>query len=342
MIDSDLALSRLCWLWAAMNAIISLVAIGLGQPLTAPLQCRVPVAAKGDIKGGPPLVHTFELTHRGSGMLTITKLEAGCGCIRRTLSQAALKPGETAKLTVEINTLTQPDGPNRWPVVVGYATADGVRGELALAVGATISRQVIVNPPQIAFSTSGEATQAIAVTDRRRKGLTIVKAVSSSPHLTAAIGKGELQANGNRTQSIALRLAAATPAGHRDEMLVLQTDDPEYPEFRVPVRVLKKAAGAVSAAPEAVAVRFAAGQDAVSTLVQLRAPDGKKVRIAAAESDAASVTVKYSSAAAAVATVRISVGSSAKDGSGFVKLHLAEPKEQVVLVPVSWSSGKRP
>ncbi|HXD87030.1 MAG TPA: hypothetical protein VN641_11080, partial [Urbifossiella sp.] len=192
------------------------------------------------------------------------------------------------------------------------------------------------------FSTSSEATQSIAVTDRRGKNLTIVKAVSSSPHLTATIGKGELQANGNRTQSIALQLAATAPAGHRDELLVLQTDDPDYPEFRVPVRVLKKAAGAVNAAPEAVAVRFAAAQDAVSTLVQLRAPDGKKIRIAAAESDIAAVTVKYSAAAAAAATVRITVASSAKDGSGFVKLHLAEPTEQDVLVPVSWSSGKRP
>ena len=64
--------------------------------------------------------------------------------------------------------------------------------------------------------------------------------------------------------------------GHRDEAVVLLTDDPAYPELRVPVRVLKRAGGGVRVAPESISLRFAPGQSELSTLVQLRAADGKR------------------------------------------------------------------
>ena len=324
-----------------MNAILTFLALGLASPLAA-LHCPNPIVSKGDIKGGPPLAQAFELTHRGSGTLTITKVEAGCGCVHRTLSATVLKPGETAKLTLEVNTLTQPDGPNRWQAIVSYSV-DQQPAELVLAVTAKLSRQVSVNPPQVGFSTATEATQTLIVTDRRRKTLTVVKATGSSPHLTASIAAPTLEANGTATQKIALKLSADAPAGHRDEVIVLQTDDPEYPEFRVPIRVLKKAPGIVSASPEEVAVRFAAGQEEVSSLLQLRAPEGKNIRIESATSEFPVVSTKFSTEAGPVATVRINVGGDAvlQSGSTVVRIRLAEPAGQVVLVPVSWTAGMK-
>lgn len=332
-----------------MNTLLVLVALGLGNPpAPAALHCPAPVAAKGDVKGGPSLTHTFELTHRGpAGTVTITKVEAGCGCLRRTLTAGVLQPGETAKLTLEVNTLTQPDGPNRWQVAVSYTldqpgTPPATQtGEVLLVVTANLSRDVIVQPPQVAFSTTGEANQTITITDRRGKPLTVLKVATTSPHLTAELGQPSAAAGGTRTQAIALKLAADAPPGHRDETLVLLTDDPAYPEFRVPVRVLKRAAGAVTAAPAEVAVRIGPGQQEVSALVQLRAADGKPVRIEAAESDFPGVTVKHSTNTGPVATVRITVGSATGPGSCRVRVRLAEPAGQEVVVPVSWTgSGK--
>ncbi len=49
-------------------------------------------------------------------------------------------------------------------------------------------------------------------------------------------------------QEVVVKLAAAAPAGHRDETVVLLTDDPLYPELRVPVRVTKRAKAAVRVA----------------------------------------------------------------------------------------------
>ena len=52
-----------------------------------------------------------------------------------------------------------------------------------LQITATLSREIAVTPPQVAFSTAGEASQALVVTDARAKPLTVLKAASSSPHL---------------------------------------------------------------------------------------------------------------------------------------------------------------
>jgi hypothetical protein len=331
-----------------MNTLILALAVAVGNPPAAPLGCQTPTAAKGEVRGGPPLTHTFELAHRGTaGTLTILKVEAGCGCLRQVLRGGALQPGDTTTLLIEVNTLTQPDGPNRWQVAVGYKLeAPGMppqAGELLLQITATLSREVSVVPPQLGFSTSGAASQVLTVTDSRGKPLNVLKAAASTPHLVVEIGPRQAGAGKATTQAVTVKLAADAPAGHRDEAVVLLTDDPAYPEFRVPVRVLKRAAGAVAAAPESVAVRFAAGQTEVSTLVQLRAADGKAVAVTGAESDHPGVTLKWSPGSRTAATVRVTVTEQAASqaGSCTVRVKLSEPTPQEVVIPVAWTAAKK-
>lgn len=321
-----------------MNAVLLFVAFGFGEPPA--LVCPSAAAAKGEVRGGPPLVHSFELTNRSAHVIRITRVEASCGCVKRTLTAESLKPGQTATLSVEVNTLTQPDGANQWRTIVSYTSEDPAQttGELVLGVSANLIREVTVTPAQLAFSTTTDAGQTLKIVDRRGKPLSIVKATSTSPQLTATIGA---PAGGNQT--IQVKLSSDAPAGQREEMLILQSDDPAYPEFRVPVRVNKRAPGQVTAAPEEVNVKLGPGQEEVSALIQLRAPDGKTIRIESAESDFSAAGVKHSSQAGPVATVRITVGGVAASlpGSCKVKVRLAEPAGQEVIVPVSWTSGAR-
>jgi hypothetical protein len=326
-----------------MNTLICLLAAGVGNPPPAPLHCPAPVAAKGAVRGGPALAHTFELSHRGAaGTVTITAVEAGCGCLRQALGAGVLRPGEATNLTLEVNTLTQPDGPNRWQVVVGYRVdVPGEQprpGELLLQITADLSREVAVSPPQLAFSTAGAAAQTLTLTDSRASPLRVVKAAASSPHLTTEIGP----AGKPGTQTVTVRVAADAPVGHRDEVVVLLTDDPAYPELRVPVRVLKRAAGAVTAAPEAVVLRLPAGETEASALVQLRSPDGKPVAVSGVEADHPAVTARWSPGSGPVATVRVTATTSPanRTGTAKVRVKLAEPAGQEVVVPVSWSAAK--
>jgi hypothetical protein len=324
-----------------MNTLIFLLAAGIGNPPGGPLHCPAAVAAKGEVKGGPALSHTFELTHRGGGTLTITRVEAGCGCLRQSLSNAVLTPGEMARLTLEVNTLTQPDGPNRWQIAVGYKVeAPGVppqTGELSLLITATLSRDVKVTPPQLGFSTTGTAAQKLIVNDRRDKPLTVLKATTSSPFLTAEVGP---RATG-KGQAIEVKLLPDAPAGHRDESVVLLTDDPEYPELRIPVRVLKRAAGTIRVTPESISVRFAPGQTEISTLVQLRAADGKTIEVSGVESDLPGVTARHSSRAGSVTVVRVTVTDSQQSGSCKVRVKMSQPAGQELVIPVAWTRAMK-
>ena len=323
-----------------MNALLLLGTVALANPPERPLQCPAPFATRGDVKGGPPLVQAFDLTHRGSeGTITITKIESGCGCLRRSLTAGLLQPGETTRLALEINTLTQPDGPNRWQAVVSYSHdipgKEPRKGELLVVITANLSREVSIAPAQIGFSTTGEATQELTITDRRDKPLTVLRAAGSSPHLTAEIGPPAAGENGTRVQKVRIKLAADAPPGHRDEAVVLLTDDAAYPEFRIPVRVLKRVAGGVQATPQSVAVRLAAGQSEVSTLVQLRGADGKPIAIESATSDNPAVAVKWSPGSHRVAALRVTV-TAAKPGECMVRVRFAEPAGEEVEIPVSW------
>jgi hypothetical protein len=327
-----------------MNTVLCILAAGLGNPPAAPLYCPAPVAAKGEVKAGPALVHTFHLTHSGGpGLLTITRVEAGCGCLRRVLPCEVLRPGESTTLTIEVNTLTQPDGPNRWPIAVSYRheppAAPPSTGEIILAISASLSRDVTVSPPQVGFSSTGAASQVLTVKDSRSRPLTVLRATSSSPHLAVEIGRHEP----GQPQAVTVKLSADMPPGHRDEYVVLLTDDPDYPEFRVPVRVLKRPAGGVTASPDALALRLAPGQAEASALIQLRANDGKPIALASAESDLPGVTVKYSTGSGPVAVVRVTVTEAAasQPGNCTVRIQLAEPAGQQVLVPVLWTGGKK-
>ncbi len=330
-----------------MNTLILLSALACGQPpAPAAFHAPAPLAAKGELKAGPPLVHTFDLVHAGTGTVTITKIEAGCGCLRQTLGTTALQPGEKTTLALEVNTLTQPDGPNRWQATVTYKIeapgAPARTGELLLQITATLSREIAVTPPQVAFSTTGEARHELVVTDTRGKPLTVTKATTSSPHLSADVGPVTDAAPGRpRAQKVTIKLSAAAPAAHRDEIVVLYTDDADCPELQVPVRVLKRAAAAVTAEPAEVKLLLAAGQTEGSRNVLLRTPNGKAVSVAGTECDMPGVQVKYATNGPfATVTIKVPEAVAAQPGRCTVRVRLNEPGGEVT-IPVSWSGTKK-
>ena len=68
----------------------------------------------------------------------------------------------------------------------------------------------------------------LVVTDKRAKPLTVLKAASSAAHLTVEVG-AVVGAGAARAQSVTIKLGATAPAGHRDETVVLYTDDADCP-----------------------------------------------------------------------------------------------------------------
>lgn len=318
---------------------LALAALGPAADVPAPLQATAASVDLGEVKSGPAHSHTFELKNAGTAALTVRDVLAGCGCSKVELSARELKPGDTAKLTVTTNTLTQPEGAVTWPIGVVYRTqVDGQSfdGRLELKLTAKMVREVSVTPPLLAVSTAGGVTQTLKMEDRRAKPLTVTKAECSSKEITAEV-KAAKTADGRTTQEVVVTVGEGLAVGTHAETVTLRTDDPTCPLLEVPVRVHKRAADGVTATPAAASVRFATSQAEASGLVQLRG-GGKQVSIKSVECSTPGVTVKFSEDPGPVATVRVVVTAAKAGASGTaeVTVTLTEPTATKIVIPVTW------
>ena len=323
-----------------MNALL-LPLIFLALPASGSLTAPAPSADKGEVKSGPPLKHQFDLKHSGErGVITITGVTSACGCSKWDAAPKTLKPGEIAKLSVVINTLTQPEGPATWKSSVKYTLdSEATAHEFDLTVTAKIVREIAVEPPILAISIGGdtERTESLRVNVVGASvGLRITKAQCTNPKIK--VNLSSFSGNNRFTsEGVSVTLPADLPTGSHDDIITLTTTDPACPELKIPLKIAKRAAGDVSVSPDTATVRFAKGQTEASTLVQLRA-GGKPISIGKVECKQDGVTVKFSEGSGPVATARIAVNLAKAGalGQADVILHLNEPAGGVVVLPVSW------
>jgi len=79
-------------------------AICLAQTPSQPrLNLPEPSYDFGKIPPGQKVTHRFKATNTGTAPLTITHLNAGCGCTSTVLGQSTLAPGESTELEVSFN-----------------------------------------------------------------------------------------------------------------------------------------------------------------------------------------------------------------------------------------------
>lgn len=97
---------------ASMNTILAVLIASVAAPPA--LSVDSAKVDRGEVRGGPILKQAFRITNRAAETVAIAGLDSGCGCLRRSVSKNELKPGESADVSMDVNTLTQPDGPQTW------------------------------------------------------------------------------------------------------------------------------------------------------------------------------------------------------------------------------------
>ena len=322
-----------------MTPILLLAAVLGADP--AALTIEAPVVDLGERAANKPLVHVFRLKNTGASLLTITDVTGVCGCVRQQLGSRVLKPGDTTDLTLGINLLTQPEGPNSWKLAVRYK-ADGdppTTGERVVQVVAKVKKDVSVEPVAIMLSAERAITGALTVFDRRGKPLTVTAVRVGLKDVKAEI-KRVVDADGKRSQKIELTVTDACPVGQYADEVCIDTDDPEYRELRIPLRVVKKApATGVAAVPGSATLRFAKDQATASALVRLRDADDREVVVEKAESDDAAVTCKWAAGPGHMATLRVRVDLSQARAAGVavVTVKLKGLTAETIRIPVSWT-----
>ncbi len=307
----------------------------------SPLAVDVPSVDRGELTANKPLVQVFRLKNTGAATLTITEVTGACGCLRQQLTEKTIEPGKISELTLGINLLTQPEGTNTWKLLVRYQVASEppVTGERVLEIKATVRKDVNIEPVALMLLTEKEITGTLTVTDRRGKPLTVTGVRVGIKDVRTEL-KPAVDAGGKRTQRIELTVADACPTGQYADEVCIDTDDPEFRELRIRMRVIKKAAATgVQAVPASATLRFAKEQSTASSLVRLRDAGGKEVVVEKAESDHPAIACKWAAGPGAMATLRVTVDLSKARAAGVavVSVKLKGPKPETILIPVSWT-----
>jgi len=294
--------------------------------IAPPLVAERDVIDRGDVRVGPPLVETFRLTNTSAGPIVVTNVSSTCGCLAPKLAQHLVAPGATTTLSIEINTLSQPAGPVNWTTRITYRAGD-LSGELTCTLKANLTAEVRVEPAAVAFHVKQARSVTLTVTDTRPKPFRITAVGTSSPYLTAELQPAR---DDPHVRHIRLTAAAAGPPGAFTAAAWLTTDDPLYPQIRVPVNVVTPAKQRVAAAPSSV------GLSSGSVLVQLRDREGQPVVVDRVEAPA-SLNAKWAPGPGVMATLRVSRAAVAWDRKAVVselRVHFREPAGEVISIPV--------
>ena len=317
-----------------------LLALSLAAP-PPPLSAPDAVADRGAVRTGPPLVHAFAVTNASGAPVHLLGVGTPCGCIAPALSREELRPGESATVTLALNTLTPAAGRQTWRGAVRYAAhrpgEAPALGQLAWALSAELVREVALTPPALALTAAGGAPVSVGVvlTDSRARPLAVKGVACTSPHLSVAVGVAADSPAGRRV-ALTVTAAPGLPEGEFAEAVVIHTDDPACPELRLPVALSKRPKAAAVASPASADLVVEAGRESASVLVQVRSPAGRALKLASAASDDPRVAVS-AAASGRLVTLRVTATPGTEPaGRAAVTVTLTDPPGAVV-VPVSWS-----
>jgi hypothetical protein len=301
----------------------------------AELRLPTPRIDLGEVRAGPSLVQRFPLVNDGPQALEITEAKASCGCLKPRLSKQVLNPGEQSWVEVEVNTLSQPAGPNAWRVDLKYRIGDQ-QAKAAVLITATLSKELSVEPAALTISTDQAIMHEICVTDLRVRPLTVTAVSASSPHLYVTLQPPCRDPQGHQVRIIKLEVAADYPEGRHDEVISLYTDDPAYAELKVNATISKRARQRIAATPAEVTLSAPAGEPLPSRIVLIRDSENQKVVIEQVTADDPGIVCRWAQGPDNMATVRIQADAARlATASGKVQVHVSSPAEQVVTIPVS-------
>lgn len=273
----------------------------------------------GQIGAGIPVAHTFKLTNRGSALLSINKLTAGCGCTSTLLGKGLLAAGESTELEVTFNPAGLQGLIQR---SVTVESNDPVHPNLVLSFTATVLDPVVVASDTTLF-------QDLRPDDRRKasvrlhgttgRPISILNvALSEAPWLGVATRQEGEDAFVD-LELVARRLPPGVLFG--TDTVDVQVSNPV--ESMVKLKVRWEQLGPVIATPERVSWVAEAGKP-LSTKVLLEHRDHQPFRILSSRATHSFLhaTVLGPGAAAARQSIRVDLDAGVQPGPFDEKLYL--------------------
>jgi hypothetical protein len=316
---------------------ILLLFLGLPEAeAQADLHCDSPVFNAGEARSGVPLRHRFVFVNVGPGVVQVSDVRTSCGCLTPRLGQRRYGPGEEGSLLLEVNTLTQPEGPHSWSAQVRYESGGHSR-ELSFLLYARVRTEVSVQPAALVLYTDTGIGHELTLSERRPRPLTVTAVETGRPEIRGLVEEPRPDGAGRWVRAVRLEVLPGCPEGRHEGMLSLYTSDPDYPELRVPLTVVKRPRNQVSATPGTVVLSGTAGQPLPARIVLLGSADDQDVEVDRVETDDPVVLCQWAKGPGRRTTLKVRVDHTRLSGpvfQGAVRVHLRRPAIQTLTVPI--------
>lgn len=303
----------------------------------ADLHFLEPRAQLGEVRSGRPLSHAFRFVNQGPGEAEILEVRPSCGCVVPRLDRRPVPVGKEGVLVLEANTISQPAGPHTWNVQVRYR-ADGREREAVLQMTTTVVIEVTVQPAALAVVADQPIAHEITITDVRPRPLALAALASSLPALKPQLAARSQTPEGHTVYRVRLEVADDCTPGRHDAVVLFHTDDPDFPQLRVPVTVTRRVRQRVAATPGQVELQAAPGQPIPSRVVLLRDSEKQGVVVSQVRADHPAVQCRWSPGGNGLTALRITIDRTRLQGprlESAVQVELSAPVRETLIIPVT-------
>ena len=215
-------------------------------------------ANAGAVYTGVPLTHRFEFQNVSASAIRITGVHTHCGCTTSKLTQLIYQPGEQGVLDLDVQTLTQPAGPQSFSAHVEFEV-QGVQKEMEIVLKADLICELAIDPAKLVVPADHVDQHPFTLRETRPASLQIVEARTSIPHVTVHMSDPKRDENGGWMRSLHLVAGPELAAGTHEGRLDLYTTDPKYGHLQAPFVLVKQSADQVSFSPREVEISAPAG-----------------------------------------------------------------------------------
>ncbi|MCG6155522.1 DUF1573 domain-containing protein [Rubinisphaera margarita] len=227
--------------WSAARAVDSRF---IPEAAVAPLAMHIHMVhlREVDLREGKAVAE-FGFHNAGEQSLTITAVKPSCGCVTiRMHENREFKPDEHGKFYVEVDTAGEQAGLQEYTVDVAYRTAGSTAEEhkhVTFRVDVP-EKKVTVKPRALIFYqlSAQKTTQTVTITDFRSLGtLEVLDVRCELGQLSIENRRVEQDVHGNPQVKFDVAITGIAPAGRQTDVIIVTTNDPEFPEIKVPLLV---------------------------------------------------------------------------------------------------------
>ena len=294
-----------------------------------------PAIDLGNLRTGQLLEQTLTYVNRGTAAVELVEAKGSCACLLPEFKARTLPAGQSGTLKLKINTLGVSGGQQAWRLGLRYKEGGQIQ-EAATVLSASITQEIIVQPPEIIVYADGPTRHEVAVIDTRTKWLRVTKAEASSPYFQVAQQPERQDAEGRVVSPITIDIGPNLPVGRHDEQLTIYTNDPVYRELKVTVTVVRRSRQRYTAFPPAVALYASIGDHMVSRVVTIRDRQGQPLAIERVVAIDPAIQCEWSKGPSAAANVKVTLDCTKVKSETFAsKIHVQFQGGESLTVPVT-------